>query len=161
MARNVLAHGIGMASLVVVAAAPAMAAPPGTTQDSTVFVYKLDVPGTFTGYFSSCTGLGSQNKAEKGREDQRRGRGRLVFVDLVCIRGLTSNPDLWNWRSQVEQGEPAQKDGTFSILDETFQLVAQWQLSQAWPREVTLGEAAGNIAHERVSLQYEDERRTK
>jgi phage tail-like protein len=157
-----LRHHLGLGWIVAVGSlasvAPGLATPATGGGPLVAFHYGLDFPGALTGYFSTCSGLGSESKAERAREERGgRERAKVKFVDLVCTRGITSNRDLWNWRKQVEQGEPAQKDGTLTVYDETLHVVAQWQLTQAWPREVSLGDDGT----ERISIQYDEETRVK
>jgi phage tail-like protein len=115
----------------------------------------LDFGASLSSFFTTCTGLGSESRAD--REEGHKSRPRVTFPDLVCTRGLTSSQDLWIWRKQVEQGEGARKDGMVTVIDTVGAPVAQWQVSQAWPRKLALGE---NFT-EQVSLQYEEVTRVK
>ena len=129
--------------------------PGGGPPPATLGFYFLEFGGTFSGYFATCTGLGSESRADK--DEGLKFKPRVTFPDLTCTRGLTNNQDLWIWRKQVEQGEGARKDGMVTIFDAAFAPVAQWQVSQAWPRKLALGESFT----EQVSLQYDEVTRVK
>ncbi|MFO7997151.1 MAG: phage tail protein, partial [Dehalococcoidia bacterium] len=71
--------------------------------------FKVDVGGVITGYFTECSGLGSETdiieqKAvnEKGVEVVIKVPGRLKWGDITLKRGITSDMQIWNWRKQVE-----------------------------------------------------------
>lgn len=75
------------------------------------FHFGVDIQGKVTGYFTECSGLGSEHEkiehkvvTEKGREMVLIIPGRLKWNDLVLKRGITSSLDIWKWRKEVENG---------------------------------------------------------
>jgi phage tail-like protein len=112
----------------------------------TGFHFALEVQGTISGYFTECSGIGSENEVitsnvvnEKGVEVVLKIPGRLKWGDVTLKRGITSNLDLWEWRMMVEEGNVtgARKDGSIVMFDQTLAEVARWNFSQAWPSKIS------------------------
>ncbi|MBK6324560.1 MAG: phage tail protein [Chloroflexi bacterium] len=110
------------------------------------FHFGVDIQGVITGYFTECSGLGSEHEAiehkvvtEKGQEVVLKLPGRLKWENIVLKRGITGNMDVWDWRKQVEDGdvEGARRDGSIVMFDQKLAEVARWNFERAWPLKVT------------------------
>ncbi len=110
------------------------------------FHFSIDVQGKVSGYFTECSGLGSENDmvehkvvTEKGHEVVIKVPGRLKWENIVLKRGITSSMDIWKWRKQVEEGdvEAARRDGSIVMYDQHLEEVARWNFERAWPLKVT------------------------
>jgi phage tail-like protein len=110
------------------------------------FHFGLDFQGEISGYFTECSGIGSENEVitqnvvnEKGVEVVLKAPGRLKWGDITLKRGITTNMDLWTWRQKVEEGDVlgARKDGSIIMFDQTLTEVARWNFAQAWPSKIT------------------------
>ena len=84
------------------------------------FHFGVEVSGVISGFFTECSGLGSEQEiiehkvmSESGQEVVMKIPGRLKWSDITLKRGITSNMDMWNWRKMVEDGdvEGARRDG--------------------------------------------------
>ena len=110
------------------------------------FCFSLDVQGTVTGFFTECSGLGSEHEVvehkvvnEKGQQVVQKIPGRLKWNDITLKRGVTSLIDIWEWRKLVEDGDiqTARKNGTVTMYDQSLNPVARWDFTNAWPSKVT------------------------
>lgn len=110
------------------------------------FHYGIEVQGVVNGYFTECSGIGSENELiehkvvdEKGRESIQKIPGRLKWQDVTLKRGITSNMDIWDWRDQIVQGkvDDARKNGSIVMFDQGGDEVARWNFENAWPLKVS------------------------
>ena len=110
------------------------------------FHFGVDVQGVVKGYFTECSGLGSENELieqkvvnEKGQEVVLKLPGRLKWDNITLKRGITSSMDIWQWRKQVTDGDVdgARHDGSITMYDEHLKEVARWNFERAWPLKVT------------------------
>lgn len=110
------------------------------------FHFAVDVQGVITGYFTECSGLGSEHEViehkvvtEKGQEVVKKIPGRLKWEDITLKRGITSSMDAWDWRKQVEDGdvEGARRDGSIIMYDQQLSEVARWNFERAWPVKIS------------------------
>lgn len=108
--------------------------------------FSIEVQGAVAGYFTECSGLGSETEVvehkvvnEKGVEVILKIPGRLKWENIVLKRGITSNMDIWEWRKLVEDGNvaDARKNGSIVMYDQALAEVARWNFENAWPVKVT------------------------
>jgi phage tail-like protein len=143
---------IAAAAAVALGLAGGARAAEGGKTPPTAFVWLVEVEGV-AAYFTSCSGLGSETEVGRGEHG-----GRLVSrpLPVVCTRGLTSALDLWAWRRQAEQGQPARRGVKVTLLDTSLHPMAIWELSAAWPSRLV----ANADGTEEVTLRCDDLRRT-
>ena len=118
-----------------------------TREDPLVgFHFAVDIGGVVTGYFTECSGLGSETEIiehkvvnNKGVEVTLKVPGRLKWENITLKRGITSNMDIWTWRKMVEDGNVtgSRQNGSITMLDQNLVEVARWNFSNAWPVKVT------------------------
>jgi phage tail-like protein len=137
------------------------------------FHFGLEIQGVIKGYFTECSGIGSENEIaeqkvvnEKGIQVVLKVPGRLKWGDVTLKRGLTSNMEIWEWRKMVEDGnvKAARKNGTITMFDQMLKPVAKWDFKNAWPSKVTgpAPKADGNdISIEELTIVHEYITRTK
>jgi len=110
------------------------------------FHYAIEVQGVVTGYFTECSGVGSEHEIiehkivdEKGRESIQKIPGRLKWQDITLKRGITDNMDIWDWRDQVVQGKvnDARRNGSVIMFNQSLEEVARWNFENAWPSKVS------------------------
>lgn len=108
--------------------------------------FKVDVGGVITGYFTECSGLGSETDIieqkvvnEKGVEVVMKVPGRLKWGDITLKRGITSDMQIWNWRKKVEEGDVdgARRNGSIVMYDQSLAERARWDFMNAWPSKVS------------------------
>lgn len=131
------------------------------------FHFAVEVQGVITGYFTECSGLGSENEViehkvvnESGVEVVMKIPGRLKWENVVLKRGITSNMDIWTWRKMVEDGDVAgaRQNGSIVMYDQTLSEVARWNFENAWPVKCTgpQPKADGNeIGVEELTIAHE------
>ena len=139
----------------------------------TQFHYKIDVSGIIRGFFTECSGLGSEHEVVEHKiyhgggaeEEVKMIPGRLKWDRIKLKRGITDNLDIWNWRKLVVEGNmvDARRNGSIMIIDpdDDYKVVAQWDFVNGWPSKVTGPElqAGGNaigieelvVAHEGIT----------
>lgn len=109
------------------------------------FHFGVEVQGVINGYFTECSGLGSETEVvehkitKDGHTIVRKLPGRLKWGDITLKRGITTNMDMWVWRKQVEDGEvaKARKNGSVVMFDDDFKEVARWNFIAGWPSKVS------------------------
>lgn len=110
------------------------------------FHFAVDIQGVIKGFFTECSGLGSEHDViehkvvnESGKEIVQKIPGRLKWENITLKRGITSDMDIWKWRKQVEDGDVkgARKNGSIIMFDQTLAEVARWNFERAWPVKVT------------------------
>jgi phage tail-like protein len=137
------------------------------------FNFMLELEGAVAGYFSECSGIGSENEIidhkvvdKGGHEIIRKIPGRLKFTDISLKRGITSDLKIWEWRDQIVQGKvkEARKNCSITMLSRDYQPVAVWHFSNAWPSKVTgpnLKADSNEIGVEEITIVHEGMYREK
>ena len=110
------------------------------------FHYAVEVQGMVTGYFTECSGLGSEHEViehkvvdDKGKEIIMKIPGRVKWENITLKRGTTDNLDIWNWRMKVEDGDVdgARANGSIVMFDQHLSEMARWNFENAWPVKVS------------------------
>jgi phage tail-like protein len=110
------------------------------------FHFAVDIQGIVTGYFTECSGLGSEHEViehkvvtPKGQEVIMKLPGRMKWENITLKRGITDNMDIWKWRKQVEDGdvEGSRRNGSVVMYDQNLAEVARWNFERAWPVKVS------------------------
>ena len=137
------------------------------------FHYAIEIQGEVTGFFSECSGLGSEHEVieqklvdEKGREFIKRIPGRLKWENITLKRGITDKMDIWSWRKMVEEGKvnDARRNGSIVMMDQELKEVARWDFENAWPTKVSgpsLKSDGNEVGVEELVLAHERLWRTK
>jgi len=131
------------------------------------FSFMLDLSGSVAGYFSECSGIGSENEVTEQKVVNKEGvqvvfkiPGRLKWGDITLKRGVTSDMQIWDWRKQVEDGQvgQARKNGSIVMFDTSLKEVARWNFVNGWPSKVSgpQPKADGNdISLEELTIVHE------
>lgn len=131
------------------------------------FHYAVEIQGMVTGYFTECSGLGSEHETienkvvdDKGNEVVQKIPGRLKWQDITLKRGITHNMDIWDWRKMVEDGEveDARSNGSIVMFDHELNEVARWNFERAWPIKVSgpsVKADSNEIGIEELSITHE------
>lgn len=110
------------------------------------FNFEVKIEGKLSGYFTECSGLGSESEVTEhkivgsgDREAVRKIPGRLKWGDITLKRGITANMDIWDWRQMVVDGKvgAARANGSVIMYDQAGTAVAQWDFVAGWPSKVT------------------------
>jgi len=131
------------------------------------FHYAVEIQGTVSGYFTECSGLGSEHEViehkvvdESGHEAVMKIPGRLKWENIVLKRGITDNMDIWDWRKKVEDGDVkgARSNGSIVMFDRNYNEVARWNFESAWPVKVSgpsVKSDSNEIGIEELSIAHE------
>lgn len=137
------------------------------------FNFMLEFEGAVAGYFTECSGIGSEHEIveqkvvdKQGHEIIRKIPGRLKFQDISLKRGITSDLKIWEWRDQLVKGtvKDARKNCTITMLSRDYNPVAIWHFVNAWPSKVTgpsLKSDGNDIGIEELTLVHEGMYREK
>jgi phage tail-like protein len=110
------------------------------------FHFGIEIQGVITGYFTECSGIGSENEVIEhkvvdgtGKEFIHKIPGRLKWENVTLKRGITEDLQLWEWRDMIVAGnvESARKNGSIIMFDQQFSEVARWNFENAWPLKVS------------------------
>lgn len=110
------------------------------------FQFAIEVGGKITGYFTEVSGIGSEHDTiehkvvnDKGQEITQIIPGRLKWTEITLKRGITDNLEMWEWRSNVEQGrmEKARANCSIIMFDRDYKPAARWDFERAWPKKIT------------------------
>jgi len=135
-------------------------------EDALVGVFfQVEVEGRWSGMFNTCSGIGSKNELIEHKVADKTGGanvakipGRLLWHDVVLTRNLTSDTKLWAWRQEVVVGKVAgaRQKCTITMMSREGKPVAVWELTGAWPADLTTGMQGGNNAvTEEVTITHE------
>lgn len=138
------------------------------------FHFSVEIQGTVSGYFTECSGLGSETEIIEHKVMNEAGTaeivmkipGRMKWEDITLKRGITGNMDVWEWRRQVEEGdvEGARKSGSIVMFNQQLQPVARWDFERAWPSKVTGPQPksdSNEVAIEEMTIVHEGIKRVK
>jgi len=118
---------------------PVGAPPPEPTAGAVVL---RDPANGLSWGFEACRPLGSEHEVIEhkvigggGQELIVKLPGRLRFLDLECVRPVSADLSLWEWRRQVERGdiEAARRDLALDLYDTSGRGLETWTVSAAWP----------------------------
>ena len=110
------------------------------------FNFMLELEGAVAGYFTECSGIGSEHEIvehkvvdKQGHEIVRKIPGRLKWTDISLKRGITSDLKIWEWRDLMVQGKTGdgRKNITITMLSRSYEPVAVWHFANAWPSKVS------------------------
>ena len=131
------------------------------------FNFQLELEGAVAGYFTECSGIGSEHEIvehkvvdKQGHEIVRKLPGRMKWSDISLKRGITSDMKIWDWRDLVVKGKISEgrKNVTITMLDRQYAPIALWHFNNCWPSKVSgpsLNANNNDIAIEELTLVHE------
>ena len=131
------------------------------------FQYAVEIQGKVSGYFTECSGLGSEHEViehkvvdSKGKEAIQLIPGRLKWERITLKRGITDSMDIWDWRKMVEDGkvDAARANGSIVMMDQHLNPVARWNFENAWPVKVSgpsMKSDSNEIGIEELTIAHE------
>lgn len=137
------------------------------------FHFSLELQGKIAGYFTECSGIGSEHEViehkvvtANGQQVVMKVPGRLKWENITLKKGITGAMDMWDWRKEVEDGkvEDARRNGMITMYDQTLKPVAQWEFTRAWPVKLTGPQPksdSNEIGVEELTLAHEYIKRVK
>jgi phage tail-like protein len=133
--------------------------------------FALELGGKVKGYFTECSGLGSESEIVEHKVVEANGEtviykiaGRLKWGDIVLKRGITSAMDMWDWRKLVETGKlnEARINGSIMMFTQTLELAARWDFDKGWPSKISgpsIKADSNEIGIEELTIAHEGIRR--
>jgi phage tail-like protein len=128
------------------------------------FNFELQIDGIARGGFSEVSGLTADGDSVDYREgtDPQSNVRKLVglrkYTNIVLKRGYTQDTSLWDWYTNIMNGQPDRRNVTIVLLNEQRQPVLRWHAENAWLNKIEAPsfKAAGNeVAIESVELVHE------
>lgn len=110
------------------------------------FNFAIEVDGIISGFFTECSGLGSESEivehkivGDGGQEIVRKIPGRRKWENITLKRGITANMDFWDWRKMIDDGDVsgARRNGSIIMYDQEGGEVARWNFEQGWPNKIS------------------------
>jgi phage tail-like protein len=137
------------------------------------FHFSLELQGKIAGYFTECSGIGSEHEVVEhkvvtadGHQVVMKIPGRLKWENVTLKKGITGDMDMWNWRKDVEDGkvEDSRRNGMITMYDQTLKAVAQWEFTRAWPCKLSGPQPkadSNEIGIEEITIAHEYIKRVK
>lgn len=125
------------------------------------FLVELD--GITRAAFQECNGFDSTIDVIEHREGgenttPRKIPGMTKYSNIVLKWGITDDRDLYDWHSEIVQGEITRKNGSIVLLNRRGDEVARWNFVRAWPTKYDgpdLNAEGNDVAIEMLELVHE------
>jgi phage tail-like protein len=101
--------------------------------------FLVEIDGITRAGFRDCSGLDSSSPAIEYREGNdrqlttRKLPGLVSFPNITLSRGITDDPELWEWRLQAAQGAVSRRNGSIVLLDDAGEEKLRWNFREGWP----------------------------
>lgn len=107
--------------------------------------FAIEIGGKLRGYFTQCSGLGSDSDLvefrEPGAGTVQKLPGIVKYAETVCRRRVVLDTYFWDWRLLVEQGMANfRRTANVVLYDDKNTEVARWELFDAWPSRTFISE---------------------
>ena len=131
------------------------------------FRFRLDLGEKAVGFFTECSGLGSESEVvehnyvdEKGNEHVGKTPGRLKWQEISLKRPITSAVDLWDWQKEVDEGQlsGARINGSVVMLSTMGDPIAQWDFDRGWLKKIEgpqMKSDSNDVTMEGVTIVHE------
>jgi phage tail-like protein len=115
------------------------------------------------GGFSECAGLEMSLKIEEYPEGGRNETSlkfptRVSWTNLILKRGVTGNPDLWDWHYGFVEGRGKRRDGIIVLQNDLHLPVNIWTFKRGIPVKWTgpaLNASQSAVAIESIEIAHE------
>jgi phage tail-like protein len=113
--------------------------------------------------FNECTGLEMSLDVQEFMEGGNNGTvlkfpTRVKPGNLTLKKGLTSNPDLWNWFYDFVSGRGRRRDGLITVQDSAHRPHTVWGFRRGLPAKYSgpqLNAAQNAVAIESIEIAHE------
>ena len=138
--------------------------PPAQRHDPyKAFNFRVEIEGIARAAFSEVGGLESETAVIEYRvggepRTVRKLPGLTKYANIVLRRGITQDPELWNWRQSVVQGKVDRRNGSIVLLDDDETEVVRWNFFQGWIAKwegPALNAKANEVAIETIEIAHE------
>jgi len=134
------------------------------------FKFKVQIDGITKAGFREVSGLDAGTDAVDYREGDgttmRKLAGLQKFSNITLKRGITTDQDLWKWRSTIMDGKikDNRKNGQIILLDDEGNEAAEWTFTDGWPTKwtgPTFNATANEVAIDTLEITHEGLKRVK
>jgi phage tail-like protein len=134
------------------------------------FKFKVQIDGITKAGFREVSGLDAATDAVDYREGDgttiRKLAGLQKFSNITLKRGITTDQDLWKWRSTIMDGKikDNRKNGQIILLDDEGNEAAEWTFTDGWPTKwtgPTFNATANEVAIDTLEITHEGLKRVK
>jgi len=105
------------------------------------FNFRVEIEGLASARFKELDGIVSETEVITygGTVDQlqRKRPGRSKWQDVTLKRGYTNDPELWNWRKSVVDGNVERHSGSIIICADDGSEIVRYNFFGAWPSKWT------------------------
>jgi phage tail-like protein len=126
------------------------------------FNFLVEIDGVARAAFSEVSGLESETAVIEYRTGNdnaiRKLPGLTKFANITLRRGVTQDPELWNWRKSIVEGNPDRRNGSIILLDDQRNPVVRWNFRNGWPCKwegPALNAKANEVAIETLEIAHE------
>ena len=127
------------------------------------FRFRVEIDGLTLAGFSDCSGFGATTDPIEYREGgdpsyTRKLPGQTKFDNVVLKWGITDTHVLFDWYTQIRNGQVVRKNGSIVLQDTEGTEKIRWNFFDAWPTKYTAPDlsAKGNdVAIETMELAVE------
>ena len=126
------------------------------------FNFRIEIEGLASARFKELDGIVSETEVITygGAVDQmeRKRPGRSKWQDLTLKRGYTNDPELWQWRKSVVNGQVERRSGSIIICADDGSEIVRYNFFDAWPtrwKGMQLDGKAADTSIEELTLTVE------
>ena len=113
--------------------------------------------------FRECSGLAATRNSQDYREGtdpptMRKLPGLNSYANITLKRGITNNPEMWEWWQKNATGQPDRRSISIVMLDHIGEEKIRWNLSECWPTSWTapdLNATSDDVAIVSMELTHE------
>jgi phage tail-like protein len=136
--------------------------PPQRNDPYKAFNVLVEIEGIAHAVFSEVTGLESETAVIEyrtgGENVVRKLPGLTKYGNIVLRRGITQDPELWNWRKTVVEGNVDRRNGSIVLLDDKRTEVVRWNFYSGWISKwegPALSAKSNEVAIETLEIAHE------
>jgi phage tail-like protein len=126
------------------------------------FNFLVEIEGIAHAVFSEVTGLESETAVIEyragGESVVRKLPGLTKYGNIVLRRGITQDPELWNWRKTVVEGNVDRRNGSIVLIDDKRTEVVRWKFHNGWISKwegPALSAKSNEVAIETLEIAHE------
>lgn len=125
--------------------------------------FLVEIDGITRAGFRECSGLDTTQDPIDYREGGealhvRKLPGLVKFSAISLKRGITDDPELWEWRKKAMEGKVERKNGSIILLDDTGAEKLRWNFVHGWPSKwsgPTFNATGNEVAIESLEIAHE------
>lgn len=125
--------------------------------------FLVEIDGITRAGFRECSGLDTTQDPIDYREGGeaihvRKLPGLVKFSNISLKRGITDDPELWEWRKKAMEGKVERKNGSIILLDDTGAEKLRWNFVAGWPSKwsgPTFNATGNEVAIESLEIAHE------